>query len=500
MDRVAAALQRDGVLEGDAVALCGASTPLLAAVFLGVLRAGAVAVPLAPPTDAGGLAAMLEDAQAGLLFVDTTAASLVPASMLDRTVALEAGSPGRALDDWLAPAGSAPLPVPFDADAVCNIIYSSGTTGTPKGIVQPHGMRWMHILRGHSQGFGPDTITLLATPLYSNTTLVCFFPSIAFGGTVVLMRKFDAGRYLELAQRHRVTHTMLVPVQYQRIMARSDFRQRDLTSFRLKLCTSAPFPAALKADVLERWPGGLCEIYGMTEGGPSCWLQAHLHPTKLHTVGRPAAGTDVRLIDDDCKEVAQGEAGEVVGHSRAMMQGYKNQPGKTREVEWFSSDGRRFIRTGDIGRFDADGFLILLDRKKDMIISGGFNIYPSDLEAKLREHPAVADAAVIGIPSDLWGETPAAFVVLHPGADTPSDVLRDWLNARMGKTQRVATLVLVDDLPRNAIGKILKRELREQYLVEQRAVRPTDQEGLRSLWVADPGSRDSEGLIAHPTA
>ena len=260
----------------------------------------------------------------------------------------------------------------------------------------------------------------------------------------------------------------MVPVQYQRIMARPDFGNFDLSSFKYKFCTSAPFSAALKANVLARWPGGLVEFYGMTEGGGTCILDAHAYPDKLHTVGRPTEGHDIRLIDDAGREVAPGEAGEVVGHSPGMMSGYHGQPDKTREAEWYAPDGKRFIRTGDIGRFDADGFLILFDRKKDMIISGGFNIYPSDLEAQLREHPAVADVSVVGVPSEQWGETPVAFVVRREGDATSADALREWLNARVGKTQRLADLQCVDELPRSAIGKVLKRELRDRYVARQR--------------------------------
>lgn len=464
MDRIAVGLQRDGFRIGDAVAICGASTPLQASIFLGALRAGAVVVPLAFSTDIDSFGAMLKDSNARLLFVDMHATLLVPSAMLNRTIALDAATPGCTLEDWLAPAGSKPQPVPYDADSIFNIIYSSGTTGTPKGIMQPNSMRWMHMMRGQTQGYGPDTVTLLATPLYSNTTLVCFFPSIAFGGCVVLMDKFNVEGYLVLAKKYRVTHTMLVPVQYQRIMAWPEFDRYDLSTFRLKLCTSAPFSAALKAEVVARWPGGLCEIYGMTEGGGACVLDAHLHPSKLHTVGRPAAGSDIRLIDDQGQEVASGQGGEVVGHSRAMMLGYHQQKIKTREAEWISVDGRRFIRTGDIGRFDADGFLILFDRKKDMIISGGFNIFPSDLEKKLREHPSVADVAVVGVPSTQWGETPVAFVVRQKGHDTSTEKLRDWFNERVGKTQRISVLNFVDELPRSPVGKVLKRELRDRHI------------------------------------
>ncbi|MFN7195677.1 MAG: class I adenylate-forming enzyme family protein, partial [Hylemonella sp.] len=335
--------------------------------------------------------------------------------------------------------------------------------GEPKGIVQSHGMRWAHVQRAAAYGYGPQTVTLLSTPLYSNTTLVVFVPTLAYGGTVVLMGKFDAAAYLALAEREGVTHTMLVPVQYRRIMALPDFDRYDLRRFQMKFCTSAPFDAALKAEVLRRWPGGLVEFYGMTEGGGTCILEAHRYPDKLHTVGRPAAGHDIRLIDEDGRELPPGATGEVVGHSPAMMSGYHKRPERTREAEWFDPQGKRFIRTGDIGRFDADGFLTLLDRRKDLIISGGFNIYPSDLEAVLRTHPAVADVAVVGVPSERWGETPVAFVVRQPGQTIEAAALQQWANERLGKTQRLADLRYLPELPRSAIGKVLKRELRQLY-------------------------------------
>ncbi|MBE2261278.1 MAG: acyl--CoA ligase [Burkholderiaceae bacterium] len=466
MDRVAAALQHSSLRPGDAIAICATMSVHYAAVFLGALRAGVVVAPLAPGSTPDSFARMLSDAGARLLFTDAAASDTVGtagAGQIAR-ITLDGSGGGTPLSNWLAAEDARPEPVAIEPGWPFNIIYSSGTTGAPKGIVQSHGMRWAHVTRGATYGYGPETVTLLSTPLYSNTTLVVFFPTLAFGGTVLLMPRFDAAGYLKLAQDHRVTHTMLVPVQYQRLMARPDFDQHDLSAFRMKFSTSAPFHAALKADVLARWPGGLVEFYGMTEGGGTCILEAHLHPAKLHTVGRPAEGHDIRLIDDDGREVAPGEAGEVVGHSGGMMTGYHGQPEKTREAEWFAPDGKRFIRTGDVGRFDADGFLTLFDRKKDMIISGGFNIYPSDLEALLREHPAVAEAAVVGVPSADWGETPVAFVVPRPGAESPDDAaLRDWLNNRVGKTQRLAAVRFVAELPRSAIGKVLKRELRDWH-------------------------------------
>jgi acyl-CoA synthetase (AMP-forming)/AMP-acid ligase II len=451
LDRVAAALQRDGVARGTAIAIVAAASLEYAVLFLGAIRAGCVAAPLQPSATPEQLAAMIADCGAPILFHDAASGEIdTPA----RKIALD----GAELADWLAPGDAKPAPVILAPQDPFNIIYSSGTTGTPKGIVQPHAMRWQHIVRAPASF--AEAVTMIATPLYSNTTLVSFLPTLARGGTAVLMAKFEARSYVTLAAKHRATHAMLVPVQYQRIMALPDFDDFDLSSFVFKSCTSAPFSAALKSEVIKRWPGALVEYYGLTEGGGTCVLVANIHPEKLHTVGKPVEGHDIRLIDDDGNEVAPGEMGEVVGRSPAMMTGYHGRADATGAAEWRDAEGNRFLRHGDLGRFDEDGFLILMDRKKDLIISGGFNIYPSDLEAILGEHPGVADCAVVGVPSEAWGETPVGF---YAGSGDVAEIL-DWFNAKVGKTQRLSGLEKVEALPRNAIGKVLKRELRDRYL------------------------------------
>ena len=467
MDQIAASFQRDGVTKGQSISICAGSSIAYAAVFLAGLRAGIAVAPLAPSSTPESLITMLADCDAKRFFLDASVAKALAGQTLTMPVTTLDGSDfGQTFEAWLAPEGSLPAPVAIAPEDPFNIIYSSGTTGAPKGIVQSHSMRWSHTGRGGGFGYGPGTVTLLSTPLYSNTTLVSFFPTIALGGTAVLMDKFDALGFLKLAEAHKVTHAMLVPVQYRRILEVPSFDDYDLSSFQMKFCTSAPFAGTLKADILRRWPGGLVEYFGMTEGGGTCMLLAHEHPDKLHTVGQPAPGHDIRLIDEAGKELPHGEVGEIVGRSPAMMNGYHNQPGKTSDAEWYSPEGLRFIRTGDVGRFDAEGFMTLMDRKKDMIISGGFNIYPSDLEAVVVGHPDVAEVAVVGAPSDRWGETPVGFVTLKAGTSSTADQIKDWANERLGKTQRLAALNLIDVLPRSAIGKVLKRELRDQFLAE----------------------------------
>jgi long-chain acyl-CoA synthetase len=459
-DRVAATLQQHGAQPQQGIAICGANSLAYMVLFLGGLRAGLAVAPLPTGATAEQLAGMVRDSGARFLFTD---ASVPPFEATAQRIRMDLESGGDSLAAWLAAGAATPQPVAIQPEWPFNIIYSSGTTGTPKGIVQPHAMRWAHVARGENYGYGPEAVALVATSLCSNTTLVSVFPSLAKGGAVVMTEgRFDPKAYLVLAEDARATHAMLVPVQYQRLMAVPDFDRHDLTSFRMKFCTSAPFSAKLKADVLARWPGGLVEYYGMTEGGGTCILEAHNFPDKLHTVGKPAEGHDIRLIDEEGREVGPGEIGEVVGRSLSMMTGYQNQPQKTREAEWYDAQGNRFIRTGDVGRFDADGFLTLMDRRKDMVISGGFNIYPSDLEAVLRQHAAVADVAVVGVPSEAWGETPVAFVVPAAGA-VREEELRAWANERLGKTQRLTGLRYLPDLPRSDIGKVLKRQLRDTW-------------------------------------
>lgn len=472
MAQVARALRRSGIAPGDRVALLGSACLPYVECLFGTVAARACVVPLPVSAGAQTLEAQLADCGAKLLFVDPESGEGIAdlAAQLSTRGALQVvafghgGAGGEAYATWRARGeGRGALPQASSEDPF-NIIYSSGTTGLPKGIIHLHGMRQAQASR---RGFfSPRARTLLSTPMYSNTTLMPLLGTVAQGGTCILMRKFDAGRFLALAAAQRATHTMLVPIQYKRLLAHPGFDASDLSSLALSQSTGAPMDLALKQEILRRWPGRFLEVYGLTEGGVSCFLDAQQHPDKLATVGRPAYGGEVFLVDESGRRLpadAVDATGEVVGRSPFMMAGYHNRPEATAEIRWLDEQGQVYHRSGDIGRFDADGFLTLLDRIKDVIISGGHNIYAADLEAVLARHPLVQEAAVIGVPSAEWGETPLALVAPRPGACIDPDALRDWVNAQVGRTQRLSAVEVRDELPRSAVGKLSKKELRAPY-------------------------------------
>ena len=470
-NRVANALLGVGLRQGDKVAVLASTSIEYFEIIIGTLRAGCCIVPLSPMSTVEQLCGMIDDSDSRVLFLGgEIGASLAP--VLPQLQGLVAGGlialddgvgSGTPYEAWLAGVSDAAPAVTIAPADPFNIIYSSGTTGVPKGILHDHEIRWAFTYRLSITGFDESVVSMVSTPMYSNTTAAAFYPVFATGGELVVMKKFDAGRFLQLCEKRRVTHAVLVPVQFARILAHADFDKTDLSSFRNKLCSSSHLRQELKRDIAARWPGGMQDNYGLTEGGVSCVLDVIAHPHKLHTVGKPPLGVDVRIIDEQGRELPKGQPGEIVGYGISMMVGYYKQPQKTAEMLWNSPEGKTYFRSGDMGRFDEDGFLILLDRKKDMIISGGFNIYAADLEAELAQHPDVADVAVIGVPSKDWGETPLALVVKKPGASIGSDALREWANARLGKLQRISVVEFRDDLPRSTIGKVMKKDLRAPY-------------------------------------
>ncbi len=255
----------------------------------------------------------------------------------------------------------------------------------------------------------------------------------------------------------------MVPSQYITLLELEELAQYDFRSMEIMLSAGAPLRVTTKKAIRDRLDCRLMELYGVTEG-PGTVLNPEDMEDKIGSVGRPILGADIRIVDADDRELARGEIGEIVGYCGANMKGYHKRPDKTAETIWEDEQGRTYVRTGDIGRLDEDGFLYVLDRKKDMIISGGINIFASDLEEVISKHADVQEVAVIGIPHDKWGETPLALVIPHERSDTSPDQIRDWANSKLGKYQRVTAVDFRDSLPRNALGKVLKRELREPYL------------------------------------
>ena len=354
VERIAARLQADGLERGQAVAILGTTCVNYALIYLAAIRAGGCAAPLTTSASPDQLAGMAADSGAIHLFIDRAKLIELGDFLLPTANQIVFDEE---LDSFMAPAGTKAAPFdPAESDPL-NIIYSSGTTGVPKGIIHSHAMRWRQMTFRAALNYGQDSRTLTSTPLYSNTTMAVFLPTMYSGGCASLMGKFDTQKWLERAQNEHITHTMLVPVQYRRLMQFEHFDDYDLSSMRMKYCTSAPFPADLKAEVLRRMPGGLIEIYGMTEGGVACIFPVHEHPDKLHTVGFPAPGHFLKVIDEQGNELPAGEAGELVGKSPTMMSGYKNQPEKTREGYWIDPADGKATYTPDANWSGSDSFV-----------------------------------------------------------------------------------------------------------------------------------------------
>jgi acyl-CoA synthetase (AMP-forming)/AMP-acid ligase II len=467
VDRVASALFASGSRPGDKVALLGNNSIEYVEVIFGALRAGACVVPLPTMASTESLARMVIDSGSWALFVAEEygeVGNAIAGPRVELCVGLDFECTRfRSYKAFSDGGRAAPPAVRIGPDDAFDVIYSSGTTGVPKGIVHTHGARKASYAGTRAPYFSAATVNVVATPFYSNTTSVTWLLTTAQGGTNVLLGKFSAEAFLEEVERRHVTHAMLVPVQYERLLGSERFGRTDLSSLRYLFSTSAPLRPETKARVVAETPADLVEIYGLTEGGAVTVLDARKHPDKLASVGKPSPGCEVRVVDDAGNDVASGEVGEVIGRSANMMSAYLNRPEDTRAVHVRDAEGRLFFRTGDLGRFDEDGYLYLLDRKKDVIISGGFNVYAVDLESVIAGHPDVAEVAVIGVPSERWGETPLALVVLRPTSAATPDELRDYCNARVGKVQRVSGVELREVLPKNALGKVLKREIRQEY-------------------------------------
>jgi acyl-CoA synthetase (AMP-forming)/AMP-acid ligase II len=472
ISRVANALLARGIGRGERVAVLMGNRADTLEVIFGIVRAGACAVPLSGLLTGTQLAGLITDSRACAVFAtaefrerlqpECHALSALPA---DRFIAVGDAAVGWVpLAEFLGEAADTPPAVQYRMTDPFNIIYSSGTTGLPKGIVQTHRAR-LHWAFSNAieMGFTDAARALTTTSLYSNGTWLVMLPVLFAGGTLVAMPTFDAGRFLALVAQERITHSFMVPSQYQMVLAEPGLAAADCSSLRMLLCAGSPLRRDTKRAVVERFGNLLHEIYGFSEGFATMLKPGH-PPEKFDTVGTPVLGFELRILDEAGRELPRGEVGEIAGYGAGMMAGYHDRPEQTEALIWRDERGRSFIRSGDIGRLDADGFLSIVDRKKDMIISGGFNVFPRDIEEIVAGHPAVLDVAVIGVPHEKWGETPLALMI--PRADAappqPADLLA-WANARLAKHQRLSAVELREAFPRNALGKVLKKDLRAPY-------------------------------------
>jgi len=469
-NRVANALRARGLGPGDMVGVVMSNGRAMVETLFGIMKAGGCSVPLNLAVADKALAGMLADCGAKALIVTADQAARMEslADGLPRELLAEAVCAGAPRAGWIAfdawkAAQSADRPeVNIPPEAPCNVIYSSGTTGLPKGILHTHKGRldWAYdIALAYRYGLGARTLCTIG--LYSNIMWVSMLGTLIAGGTLFVHEGFDADRTLETIARKRITHIAMVPTQWQRL-ADSGADERTLASIRSAITVGSPISLPLKRRLLEAMPEAFYELYGLTEG-----ILTVLTPEEMaarpESVGKPTPGCDIRILDEADRDCAVGEAGEIVSRARYVMPGYLNRPEATAEIRWIDETGRDWMRTGDIGRLDEEGYLFIVDRKKDMILSGGQNIYPADIEAELNRHPAVEDCAVIGVSDPDWGETPLAVTVLRAGSDVDEETLRGWLNDRLGKRQRVRAVVVVESLPRNPNGKVLKRELRRMH-------------------------------------
>ena len=471
INRVANGLIKRGLQKNDKVSLLTNNCIEALVILFGVIKAGGVIVPLSTMVQGQALARMIVNSDSRFIVVGADQIETIAPhrSLFNRIAADGFFVIGDSVDEWescdsLVSYGTDQNPgVRLVYEDPFNIMYTSGTTGVPKGILHTHHNRTQFATM-FAIDFRIDSsaVNIVTTALYANGTWLTMLPTLFAGGTLVIMENFDAVEFLKCVQKEKCTHTFMVPTQFTMLLELPDFETYDISSMRIWNSAGSPLRAATKAEVIKRFSGELVELWGLTEGVATT-LKPEDMDTKMASVGIPPVGWDVRIIDASGNECPDGEAGEIVAFSSFLMPEYYKLPEKTADAIWLDKSGKTYLKTGDMGKLDAEGFLYILDRKKDMIISGGINIFASDIEDVLTRHPDVQDAIVIGIPHEKWGETPMAVVIPIPGASLSEADMLAWLNPKLAKYQRLSAIEFRDDFPRNALGKVLKRKLRDPY-------------------------------------
>ena len=466
-------LMKAGMKKGDKVGMLALNSIVAVEIMYGVIRAGGVLVPLSAMQTPNLIASLLQDSGAKFFFVASPLEGLI-VPLADKLDGVPSGNRigvGFQTDGWrdyeafIADGRESLIPADVDDEDECVIIYSSGTTGVPKGIVHSHQARTLTGLASALEFRVTDASTMLiATPLFTNATWLMLLGAVSAGSEVVLSALFSPEGFLNEVKKFKITHTFLVPTMYNAVLTSPHFNKDDLKSLKVMVSMGSALPLPWKRAILEKMGPGLFELYGLTEGIGTT-LKPEEVMEKTGSVGRAITGSNLKIIDHAGNELPWGETGEIVGYGGALMKHYHNRPDATEEIIWLDKMGRTYIRTGDIGRFDEDGFLYIMDRKKDMIVTGGVNVFASDIEEVAIGHPGVAEVAVIAVPHQKWVETPLALVVLREGATATDEEIKIWINERVSaKHQRVSAVEFrQQSLPRNALGKVLKKNLREPY-------------------------------------
>jgi acyl-CoA synthetase (AMP-forming)/AMP-acid ligase II len=467
-NRAANALSALGVKAGDRVAMMASNSIAGFELSGGLGKLEAIGVPVNFRLRDAELAYIVNDSGASVVcagpeFVEHVQAARgsVRGNVVFAVLGGAPAPPGWLSFDELLAAASPEQPPSEEAGGLgATMIYTSGTTGHPKGAYRPHGVPLEHVMNAIQMfGLSGDDVHLMAGPGYHSA--VAFFSALttAVGGTIVIMRRFDAETALALIDRHRVTTTFMAPTLLHRIMdLPEEIRHRyDVTSMRAVILGAAPCPFSLKERATAYFGETLYEFYGATETGVNLLLRPEDQLRKPGSAGRPPEGQEVLLLDEEGNPVPDGVPGELWTRSDWLATYYKRPDATARAMR----DG--FFSVGDVAYRDGDGFYYICDRKIDMIISAGVNIYPAEVEACLHGHPAVADVAVIGVPDDQWGEAVKAVVALLPGAKAGEQELIDWCRGRIADYKRPRSVDFVPELPRDLAGKLLKRQIREPY-------------------------------------